>query len=52
MLYRPAHIQQHASQTELQAELTDAMPPGNIDDITTEERQVLAAQNADGAKPE
>jgi uncharacterized membrane protein len=52
MLDRPAHIQQHASRIELQAKLTHTMPPSNINEITTEERQALAAQNADGAKPE
>jgi uncharacterized membrane protein len=52
MLDTPEHILQHASQIGLQAVLTHAMPPGNITEITPEERQVLAAWIADGARPE
>ncbi|MGD9508171.1 MAG: urate hydroxylase PuuD [Geminicoccaceae bacterium] len=52
MLDTQEHILRHASQIELQAVLTHAMPPGNITEITPEERQVLAAWLADGAKPE
>ena len=36
----------------MQAVLTHAMPPGNVTEITPEERQVLAAWIADGAKAE
>ena len=52
MLDTPERILQHAGQIQLQAVLTHAMPPGNITEITPEERQVLAAWIADGAKAE
>ncbi len=52
MLDRSAHIQQHASQIELQAELTHTMSPGDITEILPEERQVPTARIADCAKPE
>ncbi len=52
MLDTPERILQHADQIRLQAVLTHAMPPGNITEITPEERQVLAAWIADGARPE
>ena len=49
---RPSASVQHADEIQLQAVLTHAMPPGNITEITPEERQVLAAWLADGAKAE
>ena len=52
MLDTPERIVQHARQIELQAVLTHAMPPGNITEISADERQILAAWIADGAKPE
>ena len=52
MLDTPERILQHAREIQLQAVLTHAMPPGNITEITPEERQVLAAWIADGAKAE
>jgi uncharacterized membrane protein len=52
MLDTPALIRRHAEEIELQAVLTHAMPPGNITDITPEERQVLAAWVRDGARAE
>ena len=51
MLDTPERIAQHAG-IRLQAALTHAMPPGNLSEITPEERQVLAAWIADGAKTE
>ena len=52
MLDTPEHILQHAGQIKHPGVLTHAMPPGNITEITPEERQVLAAWIADGAKAE
>ena len=52
MLDTPERILQHAREIQLQAVLTHAMPPGNITEITPEERQVLAAWIAGGAKAE
>lgn len=52
MLDTPERIVQHAGQIAIQAVHTHAMPPGNITEITPEERQVLAAWIADGAKPD
>ena len=43
MLDTPERIRQHAREIALQAVHTHAMPPGNITEITPEERQVLAA---------
>ena len=51
-LNTPEMIRRHAPEIQRQATLTHAMPPGNITEITPEERQVLAACIADGAKPE
>ena len=39
MLDTPERIVQHAREIQLQAVLTHAMPPGNITEITPEERQ-------------
>ena len=52
MLDTPEHIRQHAHQIELQAVWTHAMPPGNVSEITPEERAVLAAWVAGGARIE
>ena len=52
MLDTPEHIRQHAHQIELQAVWTHAMPPGNVSEITPEERAVLAAWGAGGARIE
>jgi uncharacterized membrane protein len=45
-------IHQHARQIDLQAVRTHAMPPGNITEITPEERQTLAAWLDAGAPAE
>jgi uncharacterized membrane protein len=45
----PEMIRRHAGEIELQATLTHAMPPGNITELSPEERQVLAAWIAAGA---
>jgi uncharacterized membrane protein len=42
-------IQKYASEIRLQATLTHAMPPGNITELSPEERQVLGAWIAAGA---
>ena len=52
MLDTPERILLHAHEIALQAVHTHAMPPGNITEITPEERQVLAGWIADGAKAE
>jgi uncharacterized membrane protein len=44
-----AHIRQHARLIELYAVRSHAMPPGNITEITPQERQVIAAWLAAGA---
>jgi len=43
LLDTPAHIAAHARQIEIYAVLTDAMPPGNVTEITAEERQRVGA---------
>jgi uncharacterized membrane protein len=45
----PEAIRRHAGQIRLQATLTHAMPPGNITELSPEERQILAAWIAAGA---
>jgi uncharacterized membrane protein len=45
----PETIREHAGQIRLQATLTHAMPPGNITELSPEERQILAAWIAGGA---
>jgi uncharacterized membrane protein len=45
----PEMIRKHAPEIRLQATLTHAMPPGNITEISPEERQILAAWIAAGA---
>ncbi|MEK0082399.1 urate hydroxylase PuuD [Benzoatithermus flavus] len=52
MLDTPERIRLHARDIALQAVMTHAMPPGNLTEITPEERQVLAAWIASGAKAE
>ena len=52
MLDTPERILLHAHEIALQAVLPHAMPPGNITEITPEERHVLAGWIADGAKAE
>jgi uncharacterized membrane protein len=42
-------IRKYAGEIRLQATLTHAMPPGNITEISPEERQILAAWIAAGA---
>jgi uncharacterized membrane protein len=45
----PEMIRRHAPEIRLQATLTHAMPPGNITEISPEERQILAAWIGAGA---
>jgi uncharacterized membrane protein len=52
MLDTPERILLHARDIELQAVRTHAMPPANLSEITPEERQILAAWIAGGAKAE
>jgi uncharacterized membrane protein len=52
LLDTPERIRLHAREIELQAVRTHAMPPGNLTEITPEERRVLAAWIAGGAKGE
>ena len=42
VLDSPEHIRGHADQIYLQAAYTHAMPPGNVTEITPEERKILA----------
>ena len=42
MLDTPERVALHIHQVGLQAGLSNAMPPGNVTEITPEERQVLA----------
>jgi uncharacterized membrane protein len=52
MLDTPERIRLHARDIALQAVHTHAMPPGNLTEITPEERQVLASWLAGGARAE
>ena len=45
----PEMIRKHVGEIRLQAALTHAMPPGNITELSEEERQILAAWIAAGA---
>jgi uncharacterized membrane protein len=45
----PEMIRRHAGEIRLQATLSHAMPPGNITELTPDERQILAAWIAAGA---
>jgi uncharacterized membrane protein len=49
MLDTPERIAAHAREIALQAVHTHAMPPGNVTEITPEERAVLAAWVEAGA---
>jgi uncharacterized membrane protein len=48
----PEMIRKHAPEIQLQATLTHAMPPGNVTEISPEERQILSAWIAAGAPTE
>jgi uncharacterized membrane protein len=48
----PEMIRKHRGEIQRQATLTHAMPPGNITEISPEERQILAAWIAAGAPVE
>jgi uncharacterized membrane protein len=48
----PEMIRKHAGEIQLQAARTHAMPPGNITELSPEERRVLAAWIAAGAPME
>lgn len=50
MLETPAQLRRFASLISQQAVRTEAMPPGNVTEITDEERQILGAWIAAGAK--
>jgi uncharacterized membrane protein len=45
----PDSIRRHAHLIDINAVRSDAMPPGNITEMTLEERQALAAWIAAGA---
>jgi len=45
----PENIRRHAYLIEINAVRSDAMPPGNITEMTPQERQILAAWLAAGA---
>ena len=45
----PEMIRKHAAQIRLQATLAHAMPPGNLTELSPEERRILAAWIAAGA---
>jgi uncharacterized membrane protein len=47
----PDNIRRHARLIDINAVRSDAMPPGNITEMTLEERQVLAVWIAAGAPP-
>jgi uncharacterized membrane protein len=49
MLDRPENIRRHAHLIEINAVRSRAMPPGNITEMTAQERQVVAAWLAAGA---
>jgi len=49
VLDSPENINRHARLIDIQAVRSSAMPPGNITEITAEERQILAAWIAAGA---
>jgi uncharacterized membrane protein len=52
MLDTPERIRLYARDIALQAVMTHAMPPGNVTEITPEERQLLASWIEAGAKAE
>ena len=45
----PEMIRKHAREIQLQATLSHAMPPGNVTELSSEERRILAAWIAAGA---
>ena len=49
LLDSPENISRHARLIEINAVRSDAMPPGNITEMTAEERRILAAWLAAGA---
>jgi uncharacterized membrane protein len=49
LLDNPENIRRHAHLIEINAVRSHAMPPGNITEMTSEERQILAAWLAAGA---
>jgi uncharacterized membrane protein len=49
LLDSPENIRRHARLIEINAVRSHAMPPGNITEMTGEERQILAAWLAAGA---
>ena len=49
ILDSPENINRHARLIEINAVRSSAMPPGNVTEITAEERQILAAWLAAGA---
>jgi uncharacterized membrane protein len=49
LLDGPENIRRHAHLIEINAVRSDAMPPGNITEMTPQERQILAAWIAAGA---
>jgi len=49
LLDSPENIRRHARLIELNAVRSDAMPPGNVTQMTATERQILAAWLAAGA---
>jgi uncharacterized membrane protein len=49
MLDSPENIRRHARLIEINAVRSRAMPPGNITEMTAEERQTVAAWLAAGA---
>ena len=52
MLDTPEQVALHIHQVGMQAGLSNAMPPGNVTEITPEERQVLANWVIAGVKPD
>eukprot|EP01037_Dinobryon_pediforme_P013911 gene13911-14028_t len=52
MLDTPEQVALHIHQVGVQAGLSSAMPPGNITEITPEERQILANWVISGTKPD
>jgi uncharacterized membrane protein len=52
MLDSAQRIRDHARLIEVFAVRSNAMPPGNVTEMTGEERQLLAAWLAAGAKTE
>jgi uncharacterized membrane protein len=49
VLDSPDNIRRHARLIEINAVRSDAMPPGNVTQMTATERQILAAWLAAGA---